>query len=65
MADDSAQLHAANELWGHKQEGGGQAAKPVGVTLDAKDLSYSVNLGGTWKRLLRNVNLHLDQLSFL
>lgn len=58
--EGTVQESTANELWGYKDSTPGAPSKPVGVTLDAKDLSYSVNLGGTWKRLLRNVNLHLD-----
>lgn len=60
--EDTVQYTAANELWAWKPDGNNnhQPAKPTGVTVDVIDVSYSVLLGSKYKRLLRNVNLHLD-----
>ena len=53
-----------NELWAWNQEGGkAPAAHATGCTLDVRDVSYSVYLNDKYKRLLRNVNLHLEPVS--
>ena len=55
-----------NELWAWKQDGAKPAATPAtGCTLDVRDVSYSVFIDEKYKRLLRNVNLHLEPVSIL
>jgi len=34
-----------------------------GVVIDALDLSYSIHINGKYKRLLRDVNAHVDAVS--
>ncbi len=64
MVDSTVQYTAANDLWAWKPESARESvSKPVGVTLDIADVSYTVKLEGKYKRLLRNVNFHLDPVS--
>ena len=55
---DTVHYTKASELWSIKPDD--QNSKLVGSTVDCIDVSYSVLLAGKYKRLLRNVNLHLE-----
>ena len=60
---DTVHYTKASELWNIKPEG--QNNKLAGSTVDCIDVSYSVLIGGKYKRLLRNVNLHLEPVGII
>lgn len=58
---DTVQYTAASELWAYNDKGGkADAKKSDGVQVDIIDVSYSVEIEGRVKPLLRHVNFHLE-----